>query len=252
MSQIQACLILFLAVILLTEGCDRDRRGTGSGPDLHWAALTGDELLAKRLIAEGADVNKYDSHGRTTPLGVACEQKHMRIIELLLERGADVNKGAPLYCAANQGHFDIVKLLLDKGADPNRYRVEGIPSPVLAAVRRGNVEVLKLLVARGAEVPEVRGDGNLIREAAVLGRKDMVELLLSYGHDCDRKDSDGCTPLWLAARGGFENVVEILAAKGADVNAHDNKGRSAAGIAAEGGHAAAADLLRRLATKEAE
>jgi len=206
----------------------------------------GDEVLTKRLIAEGADVNKYDSHGRTTPLGVACEQQRMQIIQILLEHGADVNKGAPLYYAANQGHIDVVRLLLDQGADPNRHRIERIPSPVLAAVRRGDVDILKLLVARGAEVPDVPGDANLVREAAVRGRKDMVELLLSYGHDCDRRDSDGCTPLWLAAREGFEKVIEVLAAKGADVNARDNKGRSAEAVAAAGGHAAAVDLLKRI------
>ena len=55
-------------------------------------------------------------------LHMACRNKHLQLIELLIDRGADVNipdndKWTPLYTACYFENIEIIKLLLDYGAD---------------------------------------------------------------------------------------------------------------------------------------
>jgi ankyrin repeat protein len=52
----------------------------------------------------------------------ACENGHTDIVELLLDRGSDINVkdeygNTPLIMASRNGHVDIIQLLLDNGAD---------------------------------------------------------------------------------------------------------------------------------------
>ena len=63
-----------------------------------------------------------------------------------------------------------------------------------------------------------------IHEAASLGVLDKVNAFLEDGIDVNAKDSQGMTPLLLAARGGHKDVAELLINKGADVNGKDNSG----------------------------
>ncbi|MEU2991975.1 ankyrin repeat domain-containing protein [Streptomyces griseoincarnatus] len=59
----------------------------------------------------------------------------------------------PLVLAATCGHPDVVELLLDRGADIEDRDVKGW-SPLEWAVSFGQVEAVQLLLARGAEPTE--------------------------------------------------------------------------------------------------
>ena len=77
---------------------------------------------------------------------------------------------SPLHCAAEEGHVEIVNLLLEKGVDVDigangvlitddgasaRVRCSG-GTPLHCAAKRGQVEVAKILLARGADCAAVR------------------------------------------------------------------------------------------------
>ncbi|KAK5635619.1 hypothetical protein RRF57_011331 [Xylaria bambusicola] len=57
---------------------------------LSWAARNGHEEIVQLLVEKGADIESKDSIGRT-PLLWAAEEGHQEIVQLLVEKGADVN-----------------------------------------------------------------------------------------------------------------------------------------------------------------
>ena len=140
-------------------------------------------------------------------------------------RSAFEGDGGPLIVAARSGDADTVRLLLDRGADPNRG-VEGDGSPLIAAARAGRLETVRLLLDRGAEVDlVVPGDENALIQAAGSGRLEVARLLLDRGADPNSKvvanrtvrnpAGEVRTPLRMAIRGGHRDVAELLLDRGA-------------------------------------
>jgi len=57
----------------------------------------------------------------------------------------------PLLLATEGGHEKIVRLLLDKGADASVARNDGV-TPLSAALSRSSRKIVKLLLKNGAEL----------------------------------------------------------------------------------------------------
>ena len=80
----------------------------------------------------------------------------LKVIQLLLDQGADVNTlggrfGNALQAAAYHGKIEVIQLLLDKGADVNSQG--GMFGTVLqAAAYSGKTEVIQLLLDNGANI----------------------------------------------------------------------------------------------------
>jgi hypothetical protein len=99
--------------VLLDANADVTATGPGGGV-LHEVRDAG---IAKELIERGASVHVKDQHGRT-PLHVACANKQLEIVALLLEHGAVVdepdNEGKTPYASAS--NVEIRALLKRHGA----------------------------------------------------------------------------------------------------------------------------------------
>ncbi|KAF4463391.1 ankyrin repeat-containing domain-containing [Fusarium albosuccineum] len=86
--------------------------------------------------------------------------------------------------------------------------------------------------------------GQMLCSAAKNSWMEVTLVLLESGAEPDFKDSDGQTPLWLAAERGYETTVELLLATGkVDVNAPDKDGQTALCRAAYEGHQSVVQLL---------
>ena len=94
---------------------------------LMMAALKGQLDWVKRLLERGAQVNKPG----WTPLHYAATGPNPAVVQLLLDRGAEINaespnRTTPLMMAARYGNEAGVDLLLGRGADPQRRNDLGL------------------------------------------------------------------------------------------------------------------------------
>ena len=88
-----------------------------------WGKLT----KVKRLLSNGmVNVNCVGPkcQNSSTPLYTAASHGHKKVVKLLLDRGAVINKAndggyTPLSVAAIFGHAMVAKILLDRGAECN-------------------------------------------------------------------------------------------------------------------------------------
>ena len=103
------------------------------------------------------DAKAADALHRATPLYLAAQNGHKRVVEELVKGGADVNcrlwqmAVTPLFAASERGHQGTVTELLKLGASPHSRNWNGVTALGVAALA-GHVKVVKDLLAAGAQV----------------------------------------------------------------------------------------------------
>ena len=81
---------------------------------------------------------------------------HLRIAQLLAERGANANAAATvtgstaLSFASEKGHLEIAQLLVERGANVNAARTTDGQTALMRASERGHLETVRVLLSRGA------------------------------------------------------------------------------------------------------
>ncbi|KAF4531765.1 hypothetical protein B566_EDAN017133 [Ephemera danica] len=126
----------------------------------------------------------------------------------------------PVMCAAEAGHAGCLELLLDRGADVNCLGREG-RRPMFYAVRAGSAECVELLASRGSPVDHITKDGSrttlYLEQACQAGYGDIVRILLQRGAMSGMTMAEEeSTPLNLAVAEGHPSCVKWLLLYGAD------------------------------------
>ena len=206
------------------------------------AVKKGNVNAVKKLLNNGANVNRADNENGITPLLTASRNGHTEVVKLLLNKGADVNKAdkngrTPLWNASGEGHTKVVKVLLGaRGIDVNKVDNYG-QTPLIIASYEGHMDIVKLLLAKGADINQVDEDGeSALHAASDAGHDDIVKFLMAKGADVNKADNEGRTHLWIATRNGHVSTVrELLKSKNVQVDKADKKGWTPLMIASQFG-----------------
>jgi ankyrin repeat protein len=120
----------------------------------------------------------------------------------LIERKAVVNaknkkQETALLLAAENGHAKIVNLLLESGADFRARDENGLTALLLAAQAfNPQASVVELLLAKGEDANETDSNGNTaLMLAARGGAFQIIEPLINGGADVKAKNKEGWTAL---------------------------------------------------------
>ncbi len=110
------------------------------------------------LIEKGVDASEQDAYGQSALYLALNGKRPDALVELLINKGADVNAKSRLYSipvlhrAISENRDEkIVKLMLSKGADANCKNWED-KTALHVAVRERSAEMVKLLLKHGANV----------------------------------------------------------------------------------------------------
>jgi hypothetical protein len=179
---------------------------------------------AYRFLDEANFVNvNHCIEGTGSMLGVLAGEsnnKRHSLMQYMLEKGANPNERVDIEdnmfaLTAAAGHSDrkIVELLLDYGA-----QISGSGALTLAA-ERGNVDNVECLLGRGADVNEMvslntsrNGHENMgcpLHKAVENGHATVVDILLNAGADVSIRDAKGRTAADIAAQGGLGRGDEL-------------------------------------------
>jgi hypothetical protein len=168
---------------------------------------------AKRLLDKGANPSPAcRAHQRCQPLASASEEGDLKLIEFLINNGADIDgynayDDVALIYALSSGQKEAAKLLVNLDANVNLPNSFGM-TPFIGVCMSGDVELAKLMINKGANLDKnylvrvssaKKGDKSPRPLEAALKSKSskMVSLLLEAGANPELPSSKGQTILEL-------------------------------------------------------
>ena len=180
------CLVKKWQADLEVSGRYMDQRNGSplSVTPLWYAAVSNDKKMVERLLDLGADINAVSDTG-DTPVLYACFLNNVRTVEILSMRGADVQK-------------------------PNRF---GETCLIIAAER--SLELCQCLIANVADVNKQDAAGNTFLHCAIISTKnsnkdEIVQLLIDHGSNPYIKNKCGDDVFKTAILHCQESILEKL------------------------------------------
>ena len=223
----------------LEAGADVNRRHREEDDDeeddavtpLYYAIKHNSAHLAEILLDAGADIDAANEYWQKTALQEAAHKGLKNTVELLIQRGAEIEKRDridynALHYACIPSRYETAEFLLNSGADVNalagsRFR------PMHIAAR--DPKMMELLLSRGADINPRNNEGDTpldrIAEQEGSQERNAVKFLRGRGGLCRYEIPD--PPLYHAACDNNLTRIEELLEREEDPNIHDNEGWTA-------------------------
>ena len=148
---------------------------------------------------------------------------------LMWEGDAD---STALMISCARGNSKIVQLLLDNGADPNIQTKIGANS-LIYALYSADCKVVQLLLECNPHLADVSDKISALHVLCSFGNIKILKLLLNQKPRLNVKNSEGSTPLLIACSRLHESSVRLLLKTQADPNIPNNNGTTPLSIAAQ-------------------
>ncbi|CAJ1387583.1 unnamed protein product [Effrenium voratum] len=186
---------------------------------LHLAARGGHASVVQKLMMHGAAVGAQNKEG-WTPLIWAAMNGRGAVVDALLEKAQATsvdNQGmTALMWATRHGHVDIMKSILATGPDLNFQDLDGHTVMYHAKQHRAARKMLQ-------QFEELN---RRLLTSAKSGDVTEASLALEAGAFVDALDSEGASPLLLAASQRHLPMVKLLARHGADLSLEASRAAS--------------------------
>lgn len=188
---------------------------------LSFAAEYGDLRIVEYLVQKGADRNVINCDG-TTPLHIAAKHNHKDVVEFLVNLegcvdGRDNNNRTPLHYVGEMFHRLV-------GVRPI-FRGLNNTSASICSYSQTHMEISNSLLAKGANPNASYGKGNVpLLLAAKYSCLHAVKTLILWGADIKCCDKEKWTVLHYASLHGWFDVVQSIVERGPDVNAKNCSG----------------------------
>ena len=268
-----------LARYMLDRGISPNFGRTYSGfSPLALAAAQGNEDMVSMLLSAGADWKIQDRLGKNAydnaknervsamiaakgghpaaektadkpktkpPLCHAVEDNSLLVVVhiMRIDKGktnvneVDANGNTPLLLCKS---FEIAMILLESGADPNKANAITGETPLCRAIQLGDVDMVELLIHYGADIDKRSAHGiSPIKQAFVMHRPSCAALLLKKGAEYK---SDLISIASLAVLSGCPQSLQLLLDRGLSPNQADN-GQTLLMEAALGGNTECVEML---------
>ena len=237
--KVQTCCSHFLPDLEYPKGTYIQDYGALEGlTGLHVAAIFGLVEAVNVLCIGLEQANACTVHFEATPLAFAVRENHIRVAEILLERGADMERrfgkhcpSTPLIIASAKGHEAIVRLLLERGADIET-RDGAAGTPLMYAAANDSDTVVSILVGKGANLEARNFLGRTPLFFAAGSSENSTRVLLERKIDPNVRDTYQTSPLSYAAQKGCLGAARALLERKAEVDSCDMGGRTALSYAA--------------------
>ena len=198
---------------------------------LHAAVARDDSDEVEALLTKGAPVNSLLHE--CSPLYKASESGSVRVVELLLQRQADVSfvrrcaeerfdGSDAAYIAARAGHGAILAKLIGAGADIKSVRNGFGMSAAYVACQNNRIECLRVMVDSKIDLTapglaNVLTGRSLAWAAAQNGSTECMQLLIDSSADVSTPDNNGSTPAFKAVENHQMSCLQLLMDCDADV-----------------------------------
>ncbi|XP_032032324.1 B-cell lymphoma 3 protein [Hylobates moloch] len=186
---------------------------------LHLAVITTLPSVVRLLVTAGASPMALDRHGQTAA-HLACEHRSPTCLRALLDSAApgtldlearNYDGLTALHVAVNTECQETVQLLLERGADIDAVDIKSGRSPLIHAVENNSLSMVQLLLQHGANVnAQMYSGSSALHSASGRGLLPLVRTLVRSGADSSLKNCHNDTPLMVARS---RRVIDILRGK---------------------------------------